>query len=231
MSSDLQPTPMSQFNEVTNITNFNDDSKIPFLDANATSNQKINAIIKYKNFRQLIVEDILPIDDSQIITSIDPNNINVNLLTNVSQIQVNKYGRITKISGNTSTSTAAISPAIDIFQVAVNNDLYKANPVSTYKTRYTGKILITGFCGGTLAQLTAIQKVMLTSNIKTTGIPLSFSVISTTNNSGKVQTTIEKVYISSVITCSADETNWLITAPNALGFSGNLTFFNYQQIL
>lgn len=231
MSSDLQPTPMSQFNEVTNITNFNDDSKIPFLDANATSTQKINAIIKYKNFRQLIVEDILPIDDSQIITSIDPNNINVNLLTNVSQIQVNKYGRITKISGNTSTSTAAISPAIDIFQVAVNNDLYKANPVSTYKTRYTGKILITGFCSGALAQLTAIQKVMLTSNIKTTGIPLSFSVISTTNNSGKVQTTTDKVYISSVITCSADETNWLITATNALDFSGNLTFFNYQQIL
>lgn len=231
MSSDLQPTPMSQFNEVTNITNFNDDSKIPFLDANATSNQKINAIIKYKNFRQLIVEDILPIDDSQIITSIDPNNINVNLLTNVSQIQVNKYGRITKISGNTSTSTAAISPAIDIFQVAVNNDLYKANPVSTYKTQYTGKILITGFCSGTLAQLTAIQKVMLTSNIKTTGIPLSFSVISTTNNSGKTQTTTDKVYISSVITCSADETNWLITATSTLGFSGNLTFFNYQQIL
>jgi hypothetical protein len=44
--SDLQPTPMSLFNEVTDINNFNGDSKFPFLDANATSLDKVNPVGK-----------------------------------------------------------------------------------------------------------------------------------------------------------------------------------------
>lgn len=253
--SDLQPTPMSLFNEVTDINNFNGDSKIPFLDANATTTDKINALIKYKNFKDLLINDILPISDSEIETGINSNNINTGLLSSISQIQVNQYGRVVRIDGSTSSSSggggggSTGSGNFDVGNVvSITNYNSPSNVTqsSNYQTVYNGKVSITGvatflsypglqnFIGtGNLSLTLAIK-----SNIKQTGVPISNTIIQTFQGTSSRQTGNPlsqgyTLYISGIIPCVQGETNWLLTMNNTnypfWNLTSNLTFFNYPQ--
>lgn len=250
--SDLQPTPMSLFNEVTDINNFNDDNRIPFLDSNATSLEKVNAIIRYKNFKQLILNDILPISDSEIQTGINSNNINTSLLSNISQIQVNQYGRVVRIDGDTSGSTTTGGNAAtgsfnigNVLSISNYNSPSNVTQSSNYQAIYNGVISITGVAtflgksglqsisgGGQSSQPLPIG---IKSNIKQSVVPLTTTILSATS-SGLRQVDFPQyytLYISGIIPCVQGETNWLITL-NGVNYpfwnlTSNLTFINYPQ--
>ena len=248
--SDLQPTPMSLFNEVTDINNFNGDSKFPFLDANATSLDKVNAIIKYKNFKQLLLDDILPIQDSEIETGINSNNINTDLITNVTQIQVNQYGRVVRLNGNTSggssggTTTSNAFSVGNVVSITNYNSPSNLTQSSNYQAVYNGEISITGvatFLSTAYVANSIINQsvpVGIKSNIKQTIVPLTGTLMQTfqgvtSKQTGQPLSVGYTLYISGIIPCVAGETNWLLALNTTLfpywNFTSNLTFFNYQK--
>lgn len=240
--ADLQPIPMSQFVEYTDLNNFNDDSTFPFLDANATSAEKVNAIIKYKNFKTVLQSDLFPIEDSQIITNVDPNNLDTNLLNSIGSIQVNQYGRVVKLQpGSNDTSTP--------FTIAnvTSSRTIGGGTVTSVKSNYvsptTGNAWLTGIINwsvgyGSITNVTAY----LTSSVKTTQITLNSTPIYLNNpvagalpgSTAGGQTGFSLVNV--VIPVVAGETNWDIYARQAGSYSNNgwptaqssnITFFIY----
>lgn len=235
--ADLLPIPMSQFAEFTNINNFSDNSTFPFLDANSPSIDKTNALLKYKNFKQLLRHDLFPIADSDIITGVDPNNLNTSVLTSISNIQVNEYGRVIKLTGGVN----AAAPLFTIQTVTSSGypsggQIYRTP--SGYVSPRTGSAWVTGIVNFSFNRgATDTMAVSIKSSIKTTSVNINSVLVSENIVVGGGQSV--SLYISGVIPVVEGETNWYIY-PTAIAngsptevvtiggrFNTNATFFIY----
>jgi len=237
--ADLLPIPMSQFAEFTDINNFSDNSTFPFLDANSPTIDKTNALLKYKNFKQLLRDDLFPITDADIDTGIDTNNLNTGLLTSISNIQVNEYGRVVRLTGGSAAATAPfVIQNVTSSGYPSGGQIYRTP--SSYVSPRTGSAWITGvvnfgFNRGGLA--TDTMAVSIKSSVKTSSVNINSVLVSENIVAGGSQSV--SLYISGVVSVVEGETNWYIyptvvangsaTEVVLVGgrFNTNATFFIY----
>lgn len=227
MPAALTPQPISSFPEITDLNNFNTESLLTLLNANASTPSTQNANLKFKNLFQLINNEILPINDSQVSTGINPNNINTNQLATITSVTVNQYGRVVQIEGVTSASLqtqAGISTGI--LTGTINVPLNQSNSAPFYGSpadftcNYTGKIMLTIYYtsrisyttgNNTLAYISTPPLIYVTNN--TNVVTQIATVTGTTQNtaggggSGAVVSTGTAV---ALLPCSAGTTGWKV---------------------
>lgn len=246
MPAALTPQPISSFPEITDLNNFNQDSLLTLLNANASTPSTANANLKFKNLFQLINNEILPISDSNVSTGIDPNNINSNQLATITSITVNQYGRVVQIQGVSQSSLqtqAGISTGIlaGLINVPLNQPSsapFYGSPAD-FTCNYTGKIMLTIYYtsripyttgNNTLAYISTPPLIYVTNNTNVvteistaTGITQN---IAGGSGSGAVVSTGTAV---ALLPCSSGTTNWKVgvgypkDATSSPGFSFNYT--------
>jgi hypothetical protein len=239
--ADLTPQPISSFVEITNLNNFNNDSAITLLDANATTPATKNANLKFKNLYALIKTN-LNLTDANINTGINPVNINTNQLSSISSITVNQYGRVVQIAGTSASSApAAIGVATGLLSGTIsvpgliNNITYGA--LSSFQTLYTGNILVTiyfnvtvPYSTGTLPQ-TLPPDIYVTNNTKVeTQVPIAFnnSTIYGYNDNGGPRVVFTGTAVT-LIPCSSNTTEWKIGTKYPQKYPPIYTF-NYTSV-
>lgn len=245
--SELTPQPISSFPEITDINNFNNDSLITLLNANASTPETKNANLKFKNLYSLIQNNLFPISDSEIQTGITPANINTNQLASIASITVNQYGRVVQIAGSpvagttpqAGIETGSFSSTITVPSFQASSAPFFGN-ASNFTCVYNGKVLITvyfnaiyNFSNGTntIPQITNIPIYVINNTNVQTEIPFKTkSVITTSLGQGNGTHTVSGTAVI-LLPSSPNTTNWKI----GVGYSNEINgvygyTFNYAVI-
>jgi hypothetical protein len=222
--SDLTPQPISSFVEITNLNNFNNDSTLTLLNANAATPATKNANLKFKNLYTLVKSN-LNLTDADINTGINPANINTNQLVNISSITVNQYGRVVQLAG---TNAAVVPTATGVASgflpssITVPLNSPANTPVygtpSTFTTGYAGNILVTVYFNmltivplASQPEITNPPNIYIKNNINTpTQIIPFFKSSSYGANIGKNREYIISGVAVALLPCQPNTTNWVV---------------------
>lgn len=243
--AELTPKPISAFVEVTDLNAFNSDSYITLLDANATTPETKNAKMKFKGLYQLISNNILPINDSQVITNINPANINTNQLRSISSIQVNQYGRVVSLDGTANSTDVPISSVnTGSYNISTSTPSsqwsgisYLGSP-SNFICKYTGNLTITIYysvIGRQSIDFSTGAFYMKSNNITQTSVPIvQFANSLYTTITTRFGVNRQFGIATTIIPVSAGDTNFSFGVEYAettrfMGVSLNVLFSNNAQ--
>lgn len=244
--AELTPKPISAFVEVTDLNNFNSDSYITLLDANATNPETKNAKMKFKGLYQLINNSIFPINDSQITTGINPANINTNQLKSISSIQVNQYGRVVSLDGSTDSTDVAVSSvntgSYNIVATTPSTQwsgvTYLGSP-SNFICKYTGNLTITIYYTAITNRpginFLADSFYMKSNNITQTAVPI-VQYSESTYQTANIRSGVTRQFgiATIIVPVSAGDTNFSFglqyaTTTTSMAMTLNVLFSNNAQ--
>lgn len=228
------PKRISDFEEITQLNDFNDSSLTTLLDANATSLETKNRNISFANLYKLLKNKLFPITDANITTGINPNNITQTPITNIGSITVNEYGRVTAISPGGGGGGGG--SGVKTFGENITFDSSDNSPQSSFSCGYTGNVVISfnllwrSLAANDPSTIPPVSvSVTIKSSVKTSGVVATlycgpYREITPTSRRyvGVFNNTI-------VLPAVANETAWQYTFTNAKNCTGYIAYINNAQ--